>query len=49
MLNTDPEMKELAAKGGFELINVGVDQMDGFMTERVRNYTDVGKRMGLAK
>jgi tripartite-type tricarboxylate transporter receptor subunit TctC len=48
-LNADPEMKELAAKGGFELISVGVDQMEGFMSERVRRYTEVAKRMGLAK
>jgi tripartite-type tricarboxylate transporter receptor subunit TctC len=48
-LNTDPEMKELAAKSGFELVNVGVDGMDAFMKERVRVYTDVAKRMGLAK
>jgi tripartite-type tricarboxylate transporter receptor subunit TctC len=30
-LNADPEMKELAAKAGFELVNVGVDGMDAFM------------------
>jgi len=48
-LNNDPEMKELAAKSGFELINVGVDQMDGFMKERVKIYTEGAKRMGLAK
>jgi tripartite-type tricarboxylate transporter receptor subunit TctC len=48
-LNNDPEMKELAAKSGFELVNVGVDGMDAFMKERVRVYTDVAKRMGLAK
>lgn len=48
-LNSDPEMKELAAKSGFELVNVGVDQMDGFMKERIRVYTEVAKRMGLAK
>ena len=48
-LNNDAEMKELAAKSGFELVNVGVDQMDAFMKERVRIYTDVGKRMGLGK
>ncbi|HXF46261.1 MAG TPA: tripartite tricarboxylate transporter substrate binding protein [Burkholderiaceae bacterium] len=46
-LNNDPEMKELAAKSGFELINVGVDQMDAFMKEKVRLYTDVAKKMGL--
>ena len=46
-LNDDPEMKELAAKSGFELVNVGVDGMDGFMKERTRVYIDAGKRMGL--
>jgi tripartite-type tricarboxylate transporter receptor subunit TctC len=46
-LNADPEMKELAAKSGFELVNIGVDKMDAFMKERVRAYTDSGKRMGL--
>src|SRR6185503_16309220 len=30
-LNADPEMKELAAKSGFELVDVGVDKMDAFM------------------
>jgi tripartite-type tricarboxylate transporter receptor subunit TctC len=48
-LNNDPEMKELAAKSGFELVNVGVDQMDAFMKERIRVYTGVAKQMGLAK
>ncbi|MCX7137361.1 MAG: tripartite tricarboxylate transporter substrate binding protein, partial [Proteobacteria bacterium] len=33
-LNNDPEMKELAFKSGFELINVGTDKMDAFMKER---------------
>jgi tripartite-type tricarboxylate transporter receptor subunit TctC len=46
-LNAEPEMKELAAKSGFELINVGVDQMDAFMKERARIYAETGKRLGL--
>ena len=46
-LNGDPEMKELAAKAGFELVNIGVDGMEPFMRARTRIYTDVGKRMGL--
>jgi len=46
-LNADPEMKELAAKSGFELVDVGVERMDAFMRERVKVYTDAGKRMGL--
>jgi len=48
-LNADPEMKELAAKAGFELVNVGVDGMDAFMRTRTRIYTDVGTRMGLGR
>ncbi len=46
-LNADPEMKELAARSGFELVNVGPDRMDTFMKERARVYTDVGRQMGL--
>jgi tripartite-type tricarboxylate transporter receptor subunit TctC len=48
-LNADPEMKELAAKSGFELVNVGVDQMDTFMRDKVKVYTAVGNKMGLGK
>ena len=48
-LNNDPEMKELAAKSGFELVNVGVDKMEPFMRDRIRAYTEVAKRMGLTK
>ncbi len=46
-LNADAEMKELAAKSGFELINVGVDQMDAFMKERAKVYGETAKMMGL--
>lgn len=49
VLNNDPEMKELAAKNGFELVSVGLDQMDGFMKERIRIYTEGAKRLGLGK
>ena len=49
VLNNDPEMKELAAKSGFELVNVGVDGMDKFMAEKTRVYTGVAKQMGLGK
>lgn len=48
-MNADPEMQQLAAKAGFELINVGPDGMDAFMKERIKVYTDVGKQMGLGK
>ena len=48
-LNADPEMKELAAKSGFELIDVGTERMQAFMKDKVRIYTESGKRMGLGK
>jgi tripartite-type tricarboxylate transporter receptor subunit TctC len=49
VLNTDAEMKELAAKSGFELVNVGVPQMDAFMAERTKVYVEGAKRLGLGK
>ena len=48
-LNNDPEMKELAARNGFELVNVGVEQMDAFMRERTAIYTEGAARLGLGK
>jgi tripartite-type tricarboxylate transporter receptor subunit TctC len=46
-LNMDPEMRELAAKSGFELVNVGVNDMDAFMAGKVQLYTEGAKRLGL--
>ena len=46
-LNNDPEMKELAAKSGFELVNVGLGEMDSFMKDKIRLYTEGAKRLGL--
>ena len=48
-LNTDPEMKTLAVKSGFELINIGTDEMDAFMKEKIRVYTEGAQRLGLGK
>ncbi len=48
-LNNDPEMKELAAKSGFELVNVGTEQMEAFMRDKTRVYTEVGKQMKLGQ
>jgi tripartite-type tricarboxylate transporter receptor subunit TctC len=48
-MNADAEMQQLAAKSGFELVNVGVDQMDAFMKERIKVYQQVGRQMGLGK
>ena len=46
-LNNDPEMKELAAKSGFELVNVGLEEMDAFMNQKVKLYTEGAARLGL--
>lgn len=48
-LNNDAEMKELAAKSGFELVNVGVEEMDRFMADKTKLYTEGATRMGLGK
>lgn len=48
-LNQDPEMKELAARSGFELVNVGVEQMDAFMAEKTKLYTEGAARLNLGK
>jgi hypothetical protein len=42
-------MKELAAKSGFELVNVGVEEMDAFMGEKIRLYTEGASRLGLGR
>jgi len=46
-LNSDPEMKELAAKSGFELVSIGSEEMDAFMKEKTKLYTEGAKRLGL--
>lgn len=48
-LNNDAEMKDLAAKNGFELVNVGVEEMEPFMKEKSKLYTEGAQRMGLGK
>ena len=48
-LNNEPEMKELAAKSGFELVNVGTEEMDAFMKEKIKLYTEGAKRLGLGR
>jgi tripartite-type tricarboxylate transporter receptor subunit TctC len=48
-LNADPEMKELAARSGFELVNVGTGEMDAFMQAKIRLYTDGARALGMGK
>jgi len=48
-LNQDPQMKELADKSGFELVNVGTAEMDAFMREKTKLYTQGAQSLGLGK
>ena len=48
-LNADPEMQALAAKSGFELVNVGVAEMDAFMKQKTKLYTEGAARLNLGK
>ena len=49
-LGTSAEMKALAAKSGFELVNVGVGSgMDAFMKEKAALYMESAKLLGLTK
>ena len=48
-LNNDPEMKALADKSGFELINVGTGEMDAFMKDKIKLYTQGAQSLGLGK
>jgi tripartite-type tricarboxylate transporter receptor subunit TctC len=48
-LNKDPEMKERAAQSGFELINIGTNEMDAFMKEKIKLYTEGAQRLNLGK
>ncbi len=48
-MNNEPEMKELAAKAGFELVNIGVEEMPAFMAEKTKLYLESAQRLGLGK
>jgi glycerate-2-kinase len=48
-LNNDAEMKELAFKSGFELVNVGPEQMDAFMRDKTKVYTERTLVLGAGK
>ena len=48
-INQDPEMKELAARNGLELVQVGSEQMPSFMQDKTRLYTESAQRLGLGR
>ncbi len=48
-INKDPDFRQRMAENGFELVDIGVDKMPAFMTERAKVYVEAAKRMGLVK
>ena len=48
-INKDPDFRQRMADGGFELVDIGVDKMAGFMAERSKVYIENARRMGLVK
>ena len=48
-MNNDPEMKALAAKSGFELVDVGTKDMEAFMAAKVDGYKKAAEKLGLGK
>jgi len=48
-LNTDPEMRKKMIDGGFEPVDIPVDQVPAFLAERTKDYTETARLMGLIK
>jgi tripartite-type tricarboxylate transporter receptor subunit TctC len=46
-VNRDPDFQKRMADGGFELINVPLEQIPAFMAARTRVYAETAKRMGI--
>ena len=48
-INKDADFMKRMAEGGFELVDIGVEQMPAFMRDRAKVYSENAKRMGLLK
>ncbi len=48
-LNADPEMRKRKMAAGYELVDIGYEQMPAFIKERTAAYQDDAKRLGLIK
>ena len=48
-INTDPELRKKMVEGGFEVTDIGYEQMPAFLKERVQEYMGTAKAMGLVK
>ena len=48
-LNQDPELRKRMVDGGFEVTDIGYEQMPAFLKDRVQEYMGTAKAMGLVK
>ena len=48
-LNRDPDMRRRKAAAGFELVDIGYEQMGAFIKERTAAYQEDARRLGLIK
>jgi tripartite-type tricarboxylate transporter receptor subunit TctC len=48
-INKDPELRKRMVDGGFEVTDIGYEQMPTFLKERVQEYMGTAKAMGLVK
>jgi hypothetical protein len=46
-INADPDFRQKMLDGGFALLDVGVEEMDAFMTERREEYLKDARDAGL--
>jgi len=48
-INKDPEFRKQMIDGGFEPVDITVDQIPAFLVQRKKDYEDVARKMGLLK
>ena len=48
-INKDPEFRKQMIDGGFEPVDIGVEQVPAFLVQRKKDYEDVARKMGLMK
>ena len=48
-INKDPELRKRMTEGGFEVTDIGLDQVPAFMKERSVEYLNAAKGLGMVK
>ena len=48
-INKDPELRKKMFESGFEVTDIGLEQIPSFMKERTRKYMNSAKALGLVK